>query len=235
MREPCRIVKDTLAFVGEKIHAGMTTKELDVLIERFIRSEGARPSCLGYCGFPASACISINDVVVHGIPDDRIIRDGDIVSVDIVADKNGYHGDACRTFCVGDVKPEVKQLVKVTEECFFKAIEGLKAGTPLFDIGYRVQKHAESFGYGVIRSYTGHGIGKEMHEDPSVPNYGKLGTGIRLKAGTVLCIEPMIALGDWHVRILNDGWTAVTVDRKPAAHYENTVVVREDGVEILTL
>ena len=235
MREPCRIVKDTLAFVGEKIHAGMTTKELDVLIERFIRSEGARPSCLGYCGFPASACISINDVVVHGIPDDRIIRDGDIVSVDIVADKNGYHGDACRTFCVGDVKPEVKQLVKVTEECFFKAIEGLKAGTPLFDIGYRVQKHAESFGYGVIRSYTGHGIGKEMHEDPSVPNYGKLGTGIRLKAGTVLCIEPMIALGDWHVRILNDGWTAVTVDRKPAAHYENTVIVREDGVEILTL
>ena len=235
MREPCRIVKDTLAFVGEKIHAGMTTKELDVLIERFIRSEGARPSCLGYCGFPASACISINDVVVHGIPDDRIIRDGDIVSVDIVADKNGYHGDACRTFCVGDVKPEVKQLVKVTEECFFKAIEGLKAGTPLFDIGYRVQKHAESFGYGVIRSYTGHGIGKEMHEDPSVPNHGKLGTGIRLKAGTALCIEPMIALGDWHVRILNDGWTAVTVDRKPAAHYENTVIVREDGVEILTL
>ena len=235
MREPCRIVKDTLAFVGEKIHAGMTTKELDVLIERFIRSEGARPSCLGYGGFPASACISINDVVVHGIPDERIIRDGDIVSVDVVADKNGYHGDACRTFCVGDVKPEVKKLVQVTEECFFKAIEGLKAGTPLFDIGYRVQKHAESFGYGVIRSYTGHGIGKEMHEDPSVPNHGKLGTGVRLKAGTALCIEPMIALGDWHVRILNDGWTAVTVDRKPAAHYENTVIVREDGVEILTL
>lgn len=235
MREPCRIVKDTLAFVGEKIHAGMTTKELDVLIERFIRSEGARPSCLGYGGFPASACISINDVVVHGIPDDRIIRDGDIVSVDVVADKNGYHGDACRTFCVGNVKPEVRKLVQVTEECFFQAIEGLKAGTPLFDIGYRVQKYAESFGYGVIRSYTGHGIGKEMHEDPSVPNHGKLGTGVRLKAGTALCIEPMIALGDWHVRLLSDGWTAVTVDRKPAAHYENTVIVREDGVEILTL
>ena len=235
MREPCRIVKDTLAFVGEKIHAGMTTKELDVLIERFIRSEGAHPSCLGYGGFPASACISINDVVVHGIPDDRIIRDGDIVSVDVVADKNGYHGDACRTFCIGDVKPEVRKLVQVTEECFFQAIEGLKAGTPLFDIGYRVQKYAESFGYGVIRSYTGHGIGKEMHEDPSVPNHGKLGTGVRLKAGTALCIEPMIALGDWHVRLLSDGWTAVTVDRKPAAHYENTVIVREDGVEILTL
>ncbi len=235
IRQSCRIVRDTLNFVGEKIHAGMTTKELDVLIERFIRSEGANPSCLGYGGFPASACISINEVVVHGIPDDRVIQDGDIVSVDVVADKNGYHGDACRTFCVGGVAPETKKLVQVTEECFFKAIEGLKAGTPLFDIGYRVQKHAESFGYGVIRSYTGHGIGKEMHEDPSVPNYGKLGTGVRLKAGTVLCIEPMIAMGSWKVNVLRDGWTAVTIDGKPAAHYENTVVVREDGVEILTL
>lgn len=235
MREPCRIVRDTLAFVGEKIHAGMTTKELDVLIERFIRSEGANPSCIGYGGFPAAACISINETVVHGIPDDRIIRDGDIVSVDIVADKNGYHGDACRTFCIGEVKPEVAQLVKVTEECFFKGIENLRAGTPLFDIGARIQKHAESYGYGVIRAYTGHGIGKEMHEDPSVPNHGRQGTGVRLKAGTVLCIEPMIAMGDYRVRLLSDGWGAVTVDRKPAAHYENTVVIREDGVEILTL
>ena len=235
IREACRVVKATFDFVETKIHAGMTTKELDTLIERFIRSEGANPSCLGYAGFPASACISINEVVVHGIPDDRVIQEGDIVSVDIVADKNGYHGDACRTYCIGEVKPEIKQLVQRTEECFFKAIEGLRAGTPLYDIGYRVQKHAESFGYGVIRSYTGHGIGREMHEDPSVPNYGKLGTGVRLRAGTVLCIEPMIALGDWKVRVLADGWTAVTVDRKPAAHYENTVVVREDGVEILTL
>lgn len=235
IRESCRIVRDTLQFVGEKIRAGMTTKELDVLIERFIRSEGANPSCIGYGGFPAAACISVNEVVVHGIPGDRVIENGDIVSVDIVADKNGYHGDACRTFCVGGVAPETKKLVQVTEECFFKAIEGLKAGTPLFDIGYRVQKHAESFGYGVIRSYTGHGIGREMHEDPSVPNYGKLGTGVRLKAGTVLCIEPMIAMGTWKVNVLRDGWTAVTADGKPAAHYENTVVVREDGVEILTL
>ena len=235
IREACRVVKATFDFVGTKIQAGMTTKELDTLIERFIRSEGANPSCLGYGGFPASACISINEMVVHGIPDDRVIQNGDIVSVDIVADKNGYHGDACRTYCIGDVSEERKLLVKRTEECFFKAIEGLKAGTPLFDIGYRVQKHAESFGYGVIRSYTGHGIGKEMHEDPSVPNFGKLGTGVRLKAGTVLCIEPMIALGDWRVRLLPDGWGAVTADGKAAAHYENTVVVREDGVEILTL
>ena len=235
MREPCRIVKDTLAFVGTKIRAGMTTKELDTLIERFIRSEGAYPSCLGYGGFPASACISVNETVVHGIPDERIIREGDIVSVDLCAYKNGYHGDACRTFCIGEVSPEKKQLVKVTEECFFQAIKGLRAGTPLYDIGYRVQKYAESFGYGVIRSYTGHAIGKEMHEDPSVPNFGKLGTGMRLKAGMVLCIEPMIAMGDWRVRILDDEWTAVTVDGKPAAHYENTVVIRADGVEILTL
>lgn len=235
IREACRVVKATFDFVETKIKAGMTTKELDTLIERFIRSEGANPSCLGYGGFPASACISINEVVVHGIPDERVIQDGDIVSVDIVADKNGYHGDACRTYCIGNVSPERQALVKRTEECFFKGIEGLKAGTPLFDIGYRVQKHAESFGYGVIRSYTGHAIGKEMHEDPSVPNYGKLGTGMRLRAGTVLCIEPMIVLGDWRVKLLPDGWGAVTADGKAAAHYENTVVVREDGVEILTL
>ena len=235
IREPCKIVRETLEFVGDRIKAGMSTREVDELVERYIRASGANPSCLGYGGFPASACVSVNEMVVHGIPDDRILKEGDIVSVDVVADKNGYHGDACRTFCIGEVAPEVKKLVEVTEECFFKAIEGLHAGTPLFDIGYAVQKHAESHGYGVIRSYTGHGIGREMHEDPSVPNYGRKGTGVRLKAGTVLCIEPMIALGSWKVKLLSDGWGAVTADHKPAAHYENTVVVREDGVEILTL
>ena len=235
LREPCKIVRDTLEFVGSKIQAGMSTREVDELVERYIRASGANPSCLGYGGFPASACISVNEMVVHGIPDDRVLKDGDIVSVDVVADKNGYHGDACRTFCIGEVSNDVKKLVKVTEECFFKAIENLRAGTPLYDIGYAVQTHAESHGYGVIRSYTGHGIGREMHEDPSVPNFGKRNTGVRLKAGTVLCIEPMIALGSWKVRLLSDGWGAVTADGKPAAHYENTVVVREDGVEILTL
>ena len=235
MREPCKIVKETLEFVGSRIKAGMSTREVDELVERYIRSSGGNPSCIGYGGFPAAACVSVNEVVVHGIPDDRILREGDIVSVDIVADKNGYHGDACRTFCIGEVAPDVKELVRVTEECFFRAIEGLRAGTPLFDIGYAVQQHAEAHGYGVIRSYTGHGIGREMHEDPSVPNYGKRGTGVRLRAGTVLCIEPMIAMGTWKVKLLADGWGAVTADHKPAAHYENTVVVREDGVEILTL
>ena len=236
MRESCKIVKETLAFVGSKIQAGMSTKEIDELVERYIRASGAIPSCLGYGGFPASACVSVNEMVVHGIPDrDTILKDGDIVSVDLCAYKNGYHGDAARTFCIGNVDSETRRLVEVTEQCFFKGIEGLRAGTPLYDIGYRVQKYAESFGYGVIRSYTGHGIGKEMHEDPSVPNFGRLGTGVRLKAGTVICVEPMIAMGSWRVNTLKDGWGAVTVDGKPAAHYENTLVVREDGVEILTL
>ena len=236
MREPCKIVKDTLAFVGSKICAGMSTKEVDELVERYIRASGAIPSCLGYGGFPASACVSVNETVVHGIPDSQtILKDGDIVSVDLCAYKNGFHGDACRTFKIGKVAPEIEKLVQVTEECFYKGIEGLRAGTPLFDIGYRVQQYAEAHGYGVVRSYTGHGIGREMHEDPSVPNFGRKGTGMRLKAGTVLCVEPMITLGNWRVRILDDDWTAVTIDGKCAAHYENTLVVREDGVEILTL
>lgn len=235
MRESCAIVRDCLKFVGDRIHAGMTTQEVDTMVYDFIKASGAEPSCLGYCGYPASACVSLNEVVVHGIPDDTVIREGDIVSVDLCAYKNGFHGDGARTFCIGEVSEEKKKLVRVTEECFFRAVDGLKAGTPLYDIGYRVQQHAESNGFSVIRDYTGHGIGREMHEDPSVPNRGRRGTGVRLKAGTVICIEPMIAAGDWHVDILPDGWTAVMQDRKPAAHYENTVVITEDGVEILTL
>lgn len=235
MREPNAVVRDCLKFVGEKICAGMATKEVDTLVYDFIKASGAEPSCLGYCGYPASACVSVNETVVHGIPDNRVLAEGDIVSVDLCAYKNGFHGDGARTFCIGEVSAEKRKLVKVTEECFFKAIEGLKEGTPLYDIGYKVQRHAESNGFSVIRAYTGHGIGREMHEDPSVPNFGRRGTGIRLKAGTVLCIEPMIAAGSYRVRILDDEWTAVTADGKPAAHYENTVVVREDGVEILTL
>lgn len=235
LRESCRIVGDCLRFVGERIKAGMTTKEVDQLVYDFIKTSGAEPSCLGYYGYPASACVSVNEVVVHGIPDGRVLKEGDIVTVDLCAYKNGFHGDACRTFRIGEVSPEKDKLVRVTEECFFEAIKDLKAGTPLYDIGYRVQKHAEENGFSVIRDYTGHGIGREMHEDPTVPNYGKRGTGVRLKAGTVICIEPMIAMGGWRVKILEDGWTAVTADGKPAAHYENTVVIREDGVEILTL
>ena len=235
MRAPCAIVRDCLNFVGERIKPGMTTKEVDELVYNFIKASGAEPSCLGYCGYPASACVSVNEVVVHGIPDGRVLEEGDIVSVDLCAYKNGFHGDGARTFAVGEVSPEKKKLIRVTEECFFKAVEGLKAGTPLFDIGYKAQTHAESNGFSVIRSYTGHGIGREMHEDPSVYIFGRRGTGMRLKAGMVICIEPMIAAGDWRVKVLDDGWTAVMADKKPAAHYENTVVIREDGTEILTL
>ena len=235
MREPNAIVRDCLKFVGERIRAGMTTKEVDTMVYDFVKASGAEPSCLGYYGYPASACVSVNEEVVHGIPGDRVLRDGDIVSVDLCAYKNGFHGDGARTFCIGEVSEDKKKLVRVTEECFFKAIEGLKAGTPLYDIGYKVQQHAESNGFSVIRSYTGHGIGREMHEDPSVPNFGRKGTGVRLRSNTVLCIEPMIAMGGYRVRVLDDDWTAVTLDGKCAAHYENTVVIRPDGVEILTL
>lgn len=235
MRESCRIVKETLEFVGKNICAGMTTKDVDDMVHRYIVSCGAYPSSLGYCGYPASSCVSVNDVVVHGIPSDRIIEDGDIVSVDITAEKNGFNGDAARTFMIGNVSDEKRKLVQVTEECFFKAIEGLKAGTPLYDIGYAVQTHAESHGYGVVRSLVGHGIGRDMHEDPSVPNYGRKGTGMRLKAGMTICIEPMINAGTYKVVFHKDGWTVTTMDGKPSAHYENTVLIKEDGVEILTL
>lgn len=236
MREPCRVVKETLEFVGKHIKAGISTKDVDNMVYNYITSCGATPSSLGYYGYPGSACVSINEVVVHGIPsDDIIIKDGDIVSVDITAEKGGYNGDACRTFCIGNVSPEKARLVKVTEECFFKAIENLKAGTPLYDIGYAVQTHAEANGFGVVRSFVGHGIGKEMHEDPSVPNFGRKGTGVRLRANTVICIEPMITLGTFRVVTKEDGWTTVTADGLPAAHYENTVVIKDGGVEILTL
>lgn len=235
MREPAAIVRDCLNFVEERICAGMTTKEVDTLVHDFIVSNGAEPSCLGYYGYPASACVSVNETVVHGIPDDRVICEGDIVSVDLCAYKNGFHGDGARTFCIGEVSAENKKLVRVTKECFFRGIEGLKAGTPLYDIGYKVQQYAESNGFSVVRAYTGHGIGRDMHEDPSVPNYGRKGTGVRLPENCVICIEPMIAAGTWRVKVLDDGWTAVTTDGKCAAHYENTVLIKRDGVEILTL
>ena len=237
MREPCKIVKETLEFVGKNIRAGMTTKEVDELVYKYITSCGAYPSCLGYEGFPASACVSVNDVVVHGIPSsDVYLKDGDIVSVDITAEKNGFNGDAARTFLIGNVPEDKARLVRVTEECFFKAIEYLRAGTPLYDIGFAVQQHAEANGYGVVRALTGHGIGRDMHEEPAVPNYGKRGTGIRLKAGMTICIEPMINMGTWKVwQDREDGWTIRTADGLPSAHYENTVLITEDGVEILTL
>ncbi len=236
MRESGKLTRDVLELAGRSIRPGMTTKELDKIAHDFIRDNGAYPSFLGYGGYPASTCISINDMVVHGIPsDDMIIREGDIVSVDVGTILNGWQGDAARTFAVGEISEEKKKLVKVTEECFFKAVENLKSGTPLGDIGYNVQTHAEANGFSVVRALVGHGIGREMHEDPSVPNYGKKGTGIRLKAGMVIAIEPMINAGVYQVDFMSDGWGVKTRDRRPSAHYENTVAILEDGVEILTL
>lgn len=236
MRESGCITKNVLELIGKSIREGMTTKDIDDIAYNYIKSCGAYPSFLGYGGYPASVCVSIDDMVVHGIPsNDIVIKSGQIVSVDVGAVYNGWQSDAARTFMVGDVSEEKRKLVKVTEECFFKAIENLKDGTPLGDIGYYVQSHAESNGFSVVRALVGHGIGREMHEDPQVPNFGRKGTGIRLKKGMAIAIEPMINLGGYQVEFMNDGWGVRTKDRKPSAHYENTVAITESGVEILTL
>ena len=236
MRDSGRITKNVLDLIGREIRAGMTTKDIDKLVYEYITACGAYPSFLGYSGYPASVCTSIDDMVVHGIPSENIvIKEGQIVSVDVGVEYNGWQGDAARTFMIGEVSEEKKKLVKVTEECFFKAVENLKNGTPLGDIGYKVQTHAEANGFSVVRALVGHGIGTEMHEDPSVPNYGKKGTGIRLKKGMVIAIEPMINAGVYQVDFMSDGWGVRTCDRRPSAHYENTVAITEYGVEILTL
>lgn len=235
MRESGRLTKNVLDYLGGNIKVGMTTKELDKLAYDFIRSNGAYPSFLGYNGYPASTCISIDEMVVHGIPSDNVfIKEGQLVSIDVGVVLNGWQGDAARTFAIGEVSAEKRKLLRVTKECFYKAIENLKDGTPLGNIGYNVQTHAEANGFSVVRALTGHGIGMEMHEDPSVPNYGRKGTGIRLKTGMVIAIEPMINAGTFKVNFLSDGWGVVTQDGKPSAHYENTIVIRDDGVEVLT-
>ena len=236
LRISCQIARDTLAYLEEQIQPGITTKDIDSLANAYIKAQGAIPSCLGYHGYPASICTSVNSCIVHGIPSSKqILQEGDIVSVDLVAYKNGFHGDAARTFAVGKISNRAEELIQVTKECFFKAIEGLYVGSPLNNIGAKVQEHAESHGFAVVREFVGHGIGREMHEDPAVPNFGTAGTGIRLKAGMVLCIEPMIVAGKRDVVILQDGWTAATRDGSLAAHYENTVAVTEQGIEVLSL
>ncbi|MBO7214981.1 MAG: type I methionyl aminopeptidase [Clostridia bacterium] len=233
MREPCKIVKDVLLLAGQTVKAGMTTGELDKILHDYITSSGAKPSFLGLYGFPKSTCISINEEVVHGIPGNRIIKEGDIVSVDVGAYLNGFHGDGARTFCIGSVTPEKERLVKVTEECFFKGIEGIMIGSALGDIGAQVEEHAVKNGYSVVKAMVGHGIGRKLHEDPEVPNFGRRGTGVRLRRNMALAIEPMINMGSYQVDI--DGWDCITRDKMPSAHYENTVVITDNGVEILTL
>lgn len=235
MRESGKILRDTLLKAEEFIKPGITTKELDKYLHRYIISRGAKPSCLGYEGYPAATCISVNEVVVHGIPGDRVINDGDIVSVDLCVLYKGMHTDAARTFCVGNVSPEKRKLVEVTKESFFEGIKHIKSGCRVGDIGSAVQKYAESFGYGVVRDLQGHGVGCSIHEDPGIPNFGRAGTGEFLKEGMTIAVEPMITLGTYEVSVAEDGWTVFTDDGEPAAHYENTMVVTKDGVEILTL
>lgn len=235
MREPCLIVRDLLKMIESEIRPGITTKKLDLLIFDFIKKHGAVPSFLGYNGYPASACISVEDEVVHGIPSDRVLQEGEIVSIDVGAYKNSFHSDAARTFPVGRISPLKEKLIKVTEECFFKGFETLKDGVRLGDLGNAIQSHAENNGFSVVRSLVGHGVGLNLHEDPNIPNYGKPGRGLRLRAGMTVAIEPMINAGVYEVNVLDDGWTIVTADSKPSAHYENTVLITEDGAEILTL
>lgn len=235
MRQANRIVRDCLNLLEENVRPGITTRKLDKIAHDYIRKCNAIPSFLGYGGYPASICTSVNEQVVHGIPSDRVLVEGDIVSVDCGAIFQGYNGDAARTFAVGTISEEKAQLVRVTQQSFFEGIKVLRDGARLGDLGHAIQSYCEGFGYGVVRALVGHGIGRDMHEDPEVPNYGKPGHGMRLRAGMTIAIEPMINQGTWDVEMLDDGWTVVTKDGKPSAHYENTVLITQEGVEILSL
>ncbi len=237
MRKAGAITAGALAAAGAAIKAGMSTKELDSIIEGYIRSHGAIPSFKGYGGFPASACISVNDVVIHGIPSkDKIIRDGDIVSVDVGAYINGFHGDSAATFGVGNVPENAKKLMDVTKTSLEKAHAIMKAGVRLGDIGSTVQNYCESFGFSVVRDFVGHGVGRDLHEDPSVANYGKAGHGLRLPKGATVAVEPMINEGTHKVVIdRKDGWTVTTADGKLSAHFEHTFYIDENCAHILTV
>ncbi|WP_040210056.1 type I methionyl aminopeptidase [Clostridium polynesiense] len=235
MRKAGRVVENTLLKLEEIIKPGITTSEIDKLAEEFITKQGALPSFKGYHGFPASICSSVNDEVVHGIPGNRVLQEGDIISIDCGAVLNGYHGDAARTIPVGKVSDDAIKLIEITKESFFKGYEKAKSGNKLTDISFAIQGYIEENGFSVVRDYVGHGIGRNMHEDPSVPNFGRPGRGPKLSAGMVLAIEPMVNIGTYHVKTLANGWTVVTVDGKYSAHYENTVAILPEGPEILTL
>lgn len=234
MRTAGRIVAEVLEKLKEVIQPGITTKEINKLAEEYIRKNGAIPAFLGYEGYPASVCTSVNEEVVHGIPGPRVLNEGDIVGIDVGVFYEGYCGDAARTYEVGNCSDEAKRLIKVAEESFFAGIEKACVGNRLYDISHAIQTHVESNGYSVVRSLVGHGIGKKMHEEPQVPNYGLPHRGPRLMAGLTLAIEPMINAGKYHVKTLSDGWTVVTADGSLSAHYENTIVITANGPEILT-
>ena len=235
LRENNILVSKTLAEVGRHIKPGVTAKQLDKIADEFIRSHGATPAFLGYQGYPASITVSVNEQVVHGIPSDKVvIKEGDVVSVDIGTFMKGFVGDSAYTFAVGEIADDVRQLLDVTKEALYRGTAQAKAGNRVGDISAAVQDYAESFGYGVVRELEGHGVGRKMHESPGVPNYGLRGRGPVLKEGMVILIEPMITMGSREIVFARDGWTVRTRDRKPAAHYEFAVAIRKDGPDVLT-
>ena len=235
MREAGRITGEALALAREAVKPGVSTKEIDTLIRHHIERSGAKPSFLGYGGFPASACISINEQVIHGIPSSKVIlKEGDIVKIDVGAFYQGYHGDSARTFAVGRVSEEAARLIDITEKCFWAGVEQIQPNARIGDIGHAIESLATAQGYGVVRRYVGHGVGQNLHESPDVPNYGTAGRGARVCPGMTIAVEPMICIGSGEVNELPDGWTVVTADNTLSAHYEHTVALTENGLEILT-
>jgi methionyl aminopeptidase len=235
MRKACQISAEALRLAGEAVKEGVSTWEIDKIAYDYIKKQGAEPNFLNYNGYPATACISINDEIIHGIPSkNRILHRGDIVSIDLGAKIDGYNGDNAATFAVGEISDDAKRLCQTTEESLYKGIEQAVAGGRLGDIGYAVQSYCEDRGFSVVREYTGHGVGTHLHEDPSVPNYGTPGRGVRLLPGMTIAIEPMITLGKSAINVMPDGWTVKTRDGSLAAHYEHTVVVTSSGPVILT-
>ena len=236
MRRAGRITAQARALAGSMVRPGVTTKEIDDAVRRFIRSQGAQPSFLGYGGFPASTCISVNHVVIHGIPSRRqVLREGDIVSVDVGAFIGGFHGDCAATYPCGQVSEEAERLLRVTQQSFWEGIKNARRGCRVSDIGHAVQVYVEANGFSVVRDFVGHGVGTKMHEAPEVPNFGPVGHGARLQPGMAIAVEPMVCAGDWAVKVLRDGWTTVTTDGSLAAHYENTILITENGPEITTV
>lgn len=235
MKDAGKIVAEVHALMQEKITPGITTLELDHVAEKHIKKYGAKPSFKGYRGFPASICASINEQVVHGIPGIKRVEDGDIISIDVGAEYKGYHGDAAKTYPVGNVDEELEELIEVTKNSLYKGIEKAVVGNRLSDISHAVQTYVEERGFSVVRNFVGHGIGSVMHEEPQVPNFGPPNRGLRLKEGLTLAIEPMVNMGTWEVNTLDDDWTVVTKDRKPSAHYEHSIAITENGPVILTV
>ena len=235
MRRACKITAAARALAGEMVRPGVTTGEIDKAVHDFIVSQGAKPSFLHYQGYPASACISVNEVVIHGIPGSRVLKEGDIVSVDVGAYWQGFHGDCAATFACGNISQEAQRLIDVTKQSFFEGIRYARQGYRVSDISHAVQTYVEANGFSVVRAFVGHGVGEHLHEEPSVPNYGAPGKGPRLVKNMTIAVEPMVNMGTYDVRVLRDGWTTVTADGKLAAHYENSILITDGEAEILTV